>query len=220
MKSIPSQPLHVLRVAIVLAFGCFASACQRTIEDPKEYLEKSGRKEGGLVLNRPLDGVVYSIRHRPTDYFLARNAIAESSRPSIRPDQEGAEWDKSFFFVFSVRLDGANQKKDPGLAQKIEAQLRALQMTQGNLADGIYLLSRKGDTLGCGLAQIQPDWINHQGFDILLGFGRRPGTESIRQVSEIRLNGMGLPLDPVRFDLESIRPKYRFASRAEVKNAS
>lgn len=83
----------------------------------------------------------------------------------------------------------------------------------------IIAINRSGDTLECAVAQLHPDWMNHRGFDLLIGFANQPGMQEITDFSNLEIRGMGPNGEPARFDLGSMCPKFRFEKPKEGSDA-
>jgi hypothetical protein len=206
---------NVLGIILVLIPLC---GCERTVEDPSEFIRLCNSEKEGLVLSYPERGTVFSLRYRPTEFFAAQ-AVKEA-QPGDRSgaaSRVAAEYSGNFYFLYSVRIDRKNGSS-AAIAQDLEVAQRAIEKTQLSLPARIVLVGKDNDTLRCELAQYQPDWTGRSGFDILLAFKKTKSSGQIADLEKMILREVGGQAGYVEFKLESMRSKYRFAYRKEGEN--
>ncbi len=192
--------------------------CRETVEDPASYLKICDSEKGGLVQSRFEDGARHSLRYRPTDYFEARSMIGSSDAElSSIGAKTRAEFGPNFYFLFSVRLV-QDSNASWQAARELEMHVRALERSNHGMQERIALVDRDNDTLPCILAVVQPDWAGHSGFDVLMVFKRGNNARRLEDLRRMVLRDFGNRSGIIEFELESIRPKYRFVNRKEGGN--
>lgn len=207
--------MEMKRALLFLLVLTAAVACQKPVAEPSEFLKACNSEEGGIVLSHVEGGLKFSLAYRPSEYFSAQRMVRAqvSEFPSI-DSRTHSDFDPNFYFMYSVRLDRDAGNSVP-IAQHLEYLVRALEKDQQALSARVVILTRNGDSLFCSLAQIQPDWASHAGFDLMLAFRKRSGAENLDDLRRMVFRDLGDQGGLVEFGLEPMRPKYRFAYRKE-----